>query len=201
MTVESISPDTTIPSAAEKPSSQPNEAKRTASSENTRPSSTHPQAGPNVTRPARVQHELSVSEVISQKNTVFDKDTLILQPYVEELAKNDQFASEFNEMALDLILEFHAWSTARRQQEQHVHEYDLQEDLQKIEKTETEQGMYTSLLECSRGESKKASGVGISSPPLPSYVCSRNLENMRKQMAEYMERMKVALAALTGFNL
>ncbi|EKM58114.1 uncharacterized protein PHACADRAFT_89911, partial [Phanerochaete carnosa HHB-10118-sp] len=111
-----------------------------------------------------------VSEVLSQKFPPFDHQSVIIGPFEDE-SKRDV------DMLIELMLEFHAWSTARPVYASETTAEALEKEIHDIIETENEQGRST-----------------VSLPPPQTIV-----DKTRQRLIEFVERIKIALAALTRF--
>ncbi|KAI0763096.1 hypothetical protein BD413DRAFT_606783 [Trametes elegans] len=123
----------------------------------------------------------AVSGVLSESFAPFDRRAKLAIPFDEESKRDAEFAEKLNAMLLELVLEFHAWSAARPVYQSNRVADKLEEDMKSMKKTEEEQGRSTFPFAQS------------TTAPSRSLV-----ENTRQRLNEFITRIKLALAALTG---
>lgn len=106
-------------------------------------------------------------------------------------------------MLLDLMLEFHAWSTARPAHESDVTADALENEVKAVMELEKEQGMFSpspSLSLVGRPvfstDRHTPSSCPLRTRELIYASCFK--ERTRQRLNEFVTRIKLALAALTG---
>ncbi|KAK0458776.1 uncharacterized protein EV420DRAFT_1230020, partial [Desarmillaria tabescens] len=118
-----------------------------------------------------------LTEIIGQTFPSFDHQSIVVKPFEEESARDVAFSQELSAMLLDVVLETHAWASARPKHESQVAVQKFEKKISQVMEVEKEQGM---------------SPFSLSS--LPSVI----FEQTRERLNEFVSRMKTALAALTG---
>ncbi|KAG7095383.1 hypothetical protein E1B28_006140 [Marasmius oreades] len=78
-----------------------------------------------------VDTDRPLTEVISEPFMPFDHQAAVVDPFTREMARDANFEQELGTMLLDLILETHAWSSARPK-------YESQMAIQKLEQKVTD---------------------------------------------------------------
>ncbi|OCB84009.1 hypothetical protein A7U60_g8680 [Sanghuangporus baumii] len=122
---------------------------------------------------------MSVDATLAKPFTPFAHQDLIKEPYEDDMRRDDEFKerevclvdAELHQQLLDLILEFHAWSTSRPDSETASAGEALVEEARVIQRLEEEQGMWSILF-----------------------------DQTRIRLVEFVARIKAALATLTGFG-
>ncbi|KIM46862.1 hypothetical protein M413DRAFT_63680 [Hebeloma cylindrosporum] len=174
MTPEHTSPELKAPSVAVDstnnsvaPAAQPSEPTATQ-----RP--TEPKRQNSLKKKTTMERPLA--DIISEQFPSFDAESLIVRPFEDEAARDAKFEKDLSNMLLDVIIETHAWASARPKHEAAVESQKLEEQISHIIATEREQGM---------------------SSPAPSSSSSFFVSDSSR-LGEFVRRMKTALAALTG---
>ncbi|KAI0738996.1 hypothetical protein C8Q80DRAFT_1079236, partial [Daedaleopsis nitida] len=116
-----------------------------------------------------------MSDVLSETFPSFDHQAKVAAPFDNEAKRDAEFLRKLNAMLLDLIVDFHAWSAARPGHVSDRTADTLENEVKVLMETEKEQGR------CS---------------PSPSSSSSRSLT--RQRLNDFITRIKLALAALTG---
>ncbi|OCH86503.1 hypothetical protein OBBRIDRAFT_797125 [Obba rivulosa] len=80
-----------------------------------------------------------ISEMISQTFPPFDHRSAIVEPFDNESKRDVEFLEKFNMMILELMLEFHAWSTARPSYESDRTADSLEQEVKAVIEMEKEQ--------------------------------------------------------------
>ncbi|KAL5523129.1 hypothetical protein ACEPAF_1396 [Sanghuangporus sanghuang] len=114
---------------------------------------------------------MSVDATLAKPFTPFAHQDLIKEPYEDDMRRDDEFKEQLHQQLLDLILEFHAWSTSRPDSETASAGEALVEEARVIQRLEEEQGMWSILF-----------------------------DQTRIRLVEFVARIKAALATLTGFG-
>ncbi|KZT25719.1 hypothetical protein NEOLEDRAFT_1092207 [Neolentinus lepideus HHB14362 ss-1] len=125
----------------------------------------------------------TVLEVVEERFPPFDHRSAVVDPFEEENRRDAQFREKLNEMLLNLMIEVHAWSTARPASETNQNIESLEKEINNIMTIENEQGM-----------SPSPSLTFIGRPTFRSLA----LQQTRQRLGEFVNRIKIALAALTG---
>ncbi|KAH9917706.1 uncharacterized protein B0H18DRAFT_1033475 [Fomitopsis serialis] len=112
----------------------------------------------------------AIADVISQTYPPFDHRSTIVEPFDNESKRDVEFLEKLNAMLLELMLDFHAWSTARPAHESDTNADALEKEVKVVIEFEKEQGM------------------------------SSLIEKTRQRLNEFVTRIKLALAALTGLS-
>ncbi|EPS97925.1 hypothetical protein FOMPIDRAFT_1127585 [Fomitopsis schrenkii] len=120
-----------------------------------------------------------ITEVISASYTPFDHRSAVVEPFGNESKRDVEFLEKLNVMLLELMLEFHAWSTARPAQESDSTADALEKEVKIVMELEKEQG--TSSL--------------IGRLVFPTYC-----QKTRQRLNDFVTRIKLALAALTDLS-
>ncbi|KAH9947501.1 hypothetical protein B0H21DRAFT_778458 [Amylocystis lapponica] len=123
------------------------------------PSSPVPTSSQRFTQPSKNR---AIAEVISETFPSFDHRSAVVEPFDNESKRDAEFLEKFNDMLLDLMLEFHAWSTARPTRESDRTAEELEKEINSVIEQEKEQ------------------------------------EKTRQRLNDFVTRIKLALAALTG---
>ncbi|KAK7678306.1 hypothetical protein QCA50_018654 [Cerrena zonata] len=118
-----------------------------------------------------------VSEIITDIFEPFDHRGKIVTPFDSENKRDADFQEKLSLMLLELMLDFHAWSSARPLHESDKTADRLEKEINELIETEKDQGMFS-----------------VSSPS-PSFV-----EKTRQRLKEFIDRIKMALAALTALT-
>ncbi|CCM03276.1 uncharacterized protein FIBRA_05404 [Fibroporia radiculosa] len=87
----------------------------------------------------------SVSEIIAETFPAFDHRTAIVEPFDEESKRDAEFLQKVNTMLLEVMLEFHAWSTSRPTYESDRTADALEKEVKAVMELEREQGMSLQL--------------------------------------------------------
>lgn len=105
-------------------------------------------------------------------------------------------------MIIELMLEFHAWSTSRPIHEAETTADTLEKEVNNIMETEKEQGRYLHplpLRNCFIGRPMFFAPI---SSHFYLHICNADRllpeEKTRQRLNDFVERIKMALAALTG---
>ncbi|KAI0703719.1 hypothetical protein BC835DRAFT_1262355 [Cytidiella melzeri] len=114
----------------------------------------------------------SVADLISQSFPKFDHRGTIVEPFDNEGRRDTEFQDKLSKMIIELMLELHAWSTSRPTQESDSTADTLEKEINGIMETEKEQGRSLSL--------------------------SASRKKTRQRLNDFVNRIKMALAALTG---
>ncbi|KIK68568.1 hypothetical protein GYMLUDRAFT_114669, partial [Collybiopsis luxurians FD-317 M1] len=117
-----------------------------------------------------------LADIISETFPSFDHQRLVVGPFTEETARDAKF--EQGTMLLDVILETHAWASARPKFESQLAVQKLENKISDVIEVEKTQGMSESS----------------SSSFWPALL----FEQTRQSLNEFVTRMRTALAALTG---
>ncbi|KAF9816589.1 hypothetical protein IEO21_03990 [Rhodonia placenta] len=131
-------------------------------------------SSPTPSKNAMASQKRPIAEIITEKFPPFDHRSAIVEPFDNETKRDAEFMEKLNTMLLELMLEFHAWSTARSAHESDKTADALEKEVKAVMELEQEQGM-------------------SSSSPSLSLV-----ERTRQQLSDFVTRIKLALAALTG---
>ncbi|KAK0203620.1 hypothetical protein DFS33DRAFT_1383872 [Desarmillaria ectypa] len=138
-------------------------------------------------KPSQQQHrDRPLTEIIGQTFPSFDHHSIVVKPFEEESARDVAFSqettytTELSAMLLDVVLETHAWASARPKHESQVAVQKFEKKISQVMEVEKEQGM---------------------SPFSLSFLPSVIFEQTRERLNEFVSRMKTALAALTGLGL
>ncbi|KAI0720670.1 hypothetical protein C8T65DRAFT_567094 [Cerioporus squamosus] len=122
-------------------------------------------------------------DVLSEKFSSFDHRGKVVSPFEQELKRDAEFVEKLNTMLLELIIDFHAWSAARPLSESDKTADVLEKEVKSLVEAEKEQGTSSTSL-------------SMSTPSVsPSLV-----EKTRQRLNEFITRIKLALAALTGLS-
>ncbi|KAK0480596.1 hypothetical protein IW261DRAFT_1607218 [Armillaria novae-zelandiae] len=136
-------------------------------------------------KPSQQQHrDRPLTEIIGQTFPSFDHHSIVVKPFEEESARDIAFSQELSAMLLDVMLETHAWASARPKHESQVAVQKFEKKISQVMEVEKEQG---------------ASPFSLQS--LPSVIFVLFTEQTRERLNEFVGRMKTALAALTGLGL
>ncbi|EEB93278.1 hypothetical protein MPER_08089 [Moniliophthora perniciosa FA553] len=142
----------------------------------TPPTSAQPKGDALAPKPSNSQR-LSLSpdrpldELIGEPFMPFDHQGSVVDPFTQEMNRDAAFEQE-------LILETHAWSSARPKHESQMEVQKLEQGIMDVVEIEKEQGT-------------------LQLNP-PSLSLSSVVEKTREQLNEFVSRMKKALAALAG---
>ncbi|EMD35473.1 hypothetical protein CERSUDRAFT_85436 [Gelatoporia subvermispora B] len=128
-------------------------------------SSNSPTRSPTKFNPAAEPHKRPTSTVISQPFSSFDHRKNVVEPFEEECKRDVEFMEKLNGMMLQLMLEFHAWSTARPSCESDRTADTLEAEVKAIIELEKDQ------------------------------------ERSRQRLSDFVNRIKLALAALTELSI
>ncbi|KAI0631092.1 hypothetical protein C8Q77DRAFT_1074956 [Trametes polyzona] len=123
-----------------------------------------------------------LSDMLSQTFAPFDHHSKVVAPFDDETKRDAEFIEKLNTMLLELILEFHAWSAARPMYESDKTADTLEQEVKALREAEKDQGR--SLL---------SSTPSPCTMPAPGFV-----EQTRQRLNDFITRIKLALAALTG---
>ncbi|PIL23464.1 hypothetical protein GSI_14775 [Ganoderma sinense ZZ0214-1] len=125
----------------------------------------------------------SVTSILSQSLPSFDHSAQVVTPFENESKRDAEFAEKLNTMLLELIIDFHAWAAARPAHEGEKMADLLEKEVKTLRDAEKEQG--TSPL---------------SSPSPPPSASVSVVEQTRQRLHDFITRIKLALAALTGLG-
>ncbi|KZT04478.1 uncharacterized protein LAESUDRAFT_814078 [Laetiporus sulphureus 93-53] len=117
----------------------------------------------------------AISEIISDTFPPFDHRSVIVEPFDSEVKRDAEFLEKLNDMLLEVMLEFHAWSTARPSFESDRAADALEKEVKTVMDMEKEQGM------CRHPQSSL-------------------IEKTRQRLSDFVTRIKLALAALTEIS-
>ncbi|KAI0819412.1 hypothetical protein BC628DRAFT_1332985 [Trametes gibbosa] len=123
-----------------------------------------------------------LSEVISETFPPFDHRSKVVGPFDDETRRDAEFIEKLNVMLLELILEFHAWAAARPMCESDKNADTLEKEVRSLRDAEKEQGR------------------SHPSPSSTATPASGFVEQTRQRLNEFITRIKLALAALTGLG-
>ncbi|KAI0792370.1 hypothetical protein C8Q75DRAFT_752540 [Abortiporus biennis] len=84
----------------------------------------------------------SITDIIGESFAEFDHRGKIVEPFDEESKRDAEFQEKLSLMLIDLLLEFHAWSSARPVAENDKTADKLEKDINGLMQTEKEQGMF-----------------------------------------------------------
>ncbi|KAF9467879.1 hypothetical protein BDZ94DRAFT_1143399, partial [Collybia nuda] len=118
-----------------------------------------------------------LSEIIGETFPPFDHQLNIVSPFNEETNRDLAFERELSAMLLDLIIETHAWASARPRHESTLAAHKIEQKIVSVIEAEKRQGML---------------------PLYSHYLPFSVVEKTREKLNEFVTRMKTALAALTG---
>ncbi|KAF8221094.1 hypothetical protein L208DRAFT_1415706 [Tricholoma matsutake] len=104
-----------------------------------------------------------LSEIISQIFPPFDHQTNIVKPFNDETNRDLVFERELSSMLLDVIMQAHAWSSARSKQESTLAAQNIEQKIVSVIETEKEQGMFPPA----------SSSPSYSTPPFHSTIVGR----------------------------
>ncbi|KAM5533985.1 hypothetical protein V8D89_012305 [Ganoderma adspersum] len=130
----------------------------------------------------------SVTAILSQSLPSFDHGAQVVTPFENETKRDAEFLEKLNTMLLELIIDFHAWSAARPAHEGEKMADLLEKEVKTLRDAEKEQGT-------------SAPSPSPSPPPPPSPSASLSVvEQTRQRLHDFITRIKLALAALTGLG-
>ncbi|KAG7448728.1 uncharacterized protein BT62DRAFT_929819 [Guyanagaster necrorhizus] len=89
-------------------------------------------------KPSQPRHR-PLTEIIGQTFPSFDHHSIVVKPFEEESARDAAFSQELSAMLLDVILETHAWASARPKQESQVAVQKFEKKISQIMGVEKEQ--------------------------------------------------------------
>ncbi|KIP12142.1 hypothetical protein PHLGIDRAFT_98508 [Phlebiopsis gigantea 11061_1 CR5-6] len=104
----------------------------------------------------------SASDFLTTQFPAFDWHQSIANPFEKESNRDEEFQKELSDILLELMLEFHAWSSSRPIHERDITAMAFEKEMEIILETENEQ------------------------------------EKARRRLNEFVDRIKMALVALTG---
>uniref|UniRef100_A0A8H7XV87 Uncharacterized protein n=1 Tax=Psilocybe cubensis TaxID=181762 RepID=A0A8H7XV87_PSICU len=130
--------------------------------------------------------ERPLAEVITEEFAPFDAENLVVQPFQEDVSRDAKFEQELSNMLLNAILETHAWASARPKHEAAMESQNLEDQISNIMSTEREQGMCSPTPSISSSFSMSSSFIRL---PI--------IEKTRAKLADFVRKMKTAIAALT----
>ncbi|KAF9568685.1 hypothetical protein CPC08DRAFT_678984 [Agrocybe pediades] len=137
-------------------------------------------------KPLANDKERPITDIISERFSAFDAQSLIAQPFEDEASRSAKFEKELCDMLLNVLLETHAWARARPKHEATREGRLLEDQIGQIMETEREQGM------CSSSPTPSSSSAS-------SYLLgSAFVEQTRQKLGDFVDKMKKALAALTS---
>ncbi|KAK1225094.1 hypothetical protein PQX77_011963 [Marasmius sp. AFHP31] len=144
-----------------------------------------------------------VGELIGEPFPSFDHQATVVDPFTQEMGRDATFEQELGTMLLDLILETHAWSSARPRHESQMAVQKLEQKITDVLEVEKEQGMFESSIMASSADgrrpkllrSRSSLSECLSSKSSRS-IMSTLIEKTRNNLNEFVNRMKTALAAL-----
>ncbi|KAJ8082852.1 hypothetical protein PM082_008709 [Marasmius tenuissimus] len=121
------------PAKASKESTPQNQAKN-----HTRPTSS---SSSSVVKPrtAPLEKDKPLGELIGEPFPSFDHQATVVDPFTQEMGRDATFEQELGTMLLDLILETHAWSSARPRHESQMAVQKLEQKITDVLEVEKEQ--------------------------------------------------------------
>ncbi|TCD60224.1 hypothetical protein EIP91_010532 [Steccherinum ochraceum] len=128
-------------------------------------------------REASKSEKDSATDVVSKSFPPFNHVGMIVQPFDQEVKRDEQFQNELSTMLLELMLDFHAWAAARPSTEAERNAELLEKGINGLLETEKEQGMLSI-----------------------SELLLLLVEKTRQRLNDFVVRIKLALAALTGLT-
>ncbi|OBZ67771.1 hypothetical protein A0H81_12477 [Grifola frondosa] len=162
---------------------------------------------PSLYAPSKSQghsQKRAIAEVISETFPPFNHRTVVVEPFDNEAKRDADFTEKLNVMLLELLLDFHAWSTSRPTHESDQTADTLEKDIKAVIEMEKEQGMF------SPPTSVPTSLVGTRIFLAFSLLASLDLcledadyflkRKNRQRLNDFVTRIKLALAALTGLT-
>ncbi|KAI3605333.1 hypothetical protein WG66_013048 [Moniliophthora roreri] len=81
-----------------------------------------------------------LDELIGEPFTPFDHQGTVVDPFTQEMNRDASFEQELGTMLLELILETHAWSSARPKHESQMEVQKLEQRIMDVVEIEKEQG-------------------------------------------------------------
>ncbi|KAL6300409.1 hypothetical protein BKA93DRAFT_802055 [Sparassis latifolia] len=120
-----------------------------------------PSSQPSASGPSGTERR-PLTEVISETFPAFNHRSAVVEPFDAESKRDAEFLEKLNMVLLELMLDFHAWSTARPTRESDRTADELEREINGVMEVEKEQ------------------------------------EKTRQRLNEFVTRIKLALAALTG---
>ncbi|KIM86754.1 hypothetical protein PILCRDRAFT_65008 [Piloderma croceum F 1598] len=128
-----------------------------------------------------------VAKIIAESFPPFNHQAVAVGPYEEEQKRD----IEYNQgELLSVILKTHAWSSSRPAHESEHEAGVLEKDINNLIAKEQEQGRSS--------ESHRLRGSSPSSSS--QHSCASLAERTRERLRAFVERVKLALAALTGLG-
>ncbi|TBU51177.1 hypothetical protein BD310DRAFT_963153 [Dichomitus squalens] len=119
-----------------------------------------------------------ITDILSETFPPYDDQAELVTPFDNETKRDAEFLEKLNSMLLELIIEFHAWSSARPMHESDQMADVLEKEIKGLRNIESEQG--------------------TSSAPIYFSIPSASPSKTRQRLYEFITRIKLALAALTG---
>ncbi|KAF8155633.1 hypothetical protein B0H34DRAFT_714125 [Crassisporium funariophilum] len=147
----------------------------------------------NAVNATATDSERPLAEIVNEQFPAFDATKVVIGPYEAEAMRDAKFQEELSDMLLDVILETHAWAAARPKRQADLRGEGFEKQISGILETEREQGMSM----CSPAPSSASSFSFASSLRLRDRI----VEKTRENMANFVRKMKMALAMLTGVNV
>ncbi|KAI0728976.1 hypothetical protein C8Q72DRAFT_875529 [Fomitopsis betulina] len=98
-----------------------------------------PSSTPEISKTSQIVKRRAITEVISTSYTPFDHRSSVVEPFDNESKRDVEFLEKLNVMLLELMLEFHAWSTARPAQESDTTADALEKEVKIVIELEKEQ--------------------------------------------------------------
>ncbi|KAH8113923.1 hypothetical protein DFH11DRAFT_283148 [Phellopilus nigrolimitatus] len=89
---------------------------------------------------------MGVDAALAEPFASFAHQDVLVRPYDDELRRDVDFQEQLHQLLLELVLEFHAWSTSRPELESTAAGDALFEETQAVLNTEREQGMLSFLF-------------------------------------------------------
>ncbi|PBK81141.1 hypothetical protein ARMGADRAFT_1020487 [Armillaria gallica] len=80
-----------------------------------------------------------LTEIIGQTFPSFDHHSIVVKPFEEESARDVAFSQELSAMLLDVVLETHAWASARPKHESQVAVQKFEKKISQVMEVEKEQ--------------------------------------------------------------
>ncbi|KAH9855322.1 hypothetical protein C2E23DRAFT_874858 [Lenzites betulinus] len=143
-----------------------------------------------------------ITEVISETFHPFDHHSKVVGPFDDETKRDAEFVEKLNVMLLELILDFHAWSAARPMYESDKNADTLEKAVRTLRDAEKDQGRsYPSPSSRAMPASGFVGRRTAHTPRLPHILTyCPSVEQTRQRLNEFITRIKLALAALTGLG-
>ncbi|KZT64088.1 hypothetical protein DAEQUDRAFT_658870, partial [Daedalea quercina L-15889] len=144
-----------------------------------------------------ISNRRAIADVISASHPPFDHRSAIVEPFDSESKRDVEFIEKLNVMLLELMLDLHAWSTARPAHESDTTADALEKEVKAVIELEKEQGTSSLIGRPVFPAISRPSAVALWHKRLYAHFCP-NEEKTRQRLNEFVTRIKLALAALTG---